>query len=160
MKIWTRASFSVVGDFHRCIISQLFPLKKFKRMVSRDEYYFDDPIFEHFFVEKVKTKSFCMLLGIINLFWSFILFMKLLRLSGSACGSKSCFEGRLWFQTLDTRQNLQITRKSHATFNTIFRINKCFQRSKQKLFIYFFSFTKQPKNFKNACACTDLLLIK
>jgi hypothetical protein len=48
--------------------------------------------------------------------------------------------------------------KFDAAYGTILRISKCFQRSKQKLYIYFFP--SQAKSLKTICASsqsTDLV---
>jgi hypothetical protein len=46
---------------------------------------------------------------------------------------------------------------SDAASGTMFRINKCFQRSKKKLSIYF-SFKMTAKNFNSRLHNTDLIL--
>jgi hypothetical protein len=44
------------------------------------------------------------------------------------------------------------------TARTIFRINECFQRSKEKLFEFFFFFPIQPKNFETIYSFTGVLI--
>ncbi len=81
--------------------------------------------------------------------------------------NSSCSESRMWsLKMLTDRhcmysvENRPMRENIYEDLGTIFRIGRCFQRNKQKLYIYFSLEQGRLKIYKAICACiesTDLI---
>ncbi len=79
-------------------------------------------------------------------------------------------ESRLWslklflkrestLEKIDKWEQRKARTEILCSFRSIFRISKCFRRSKQKLYIYFSLEHRTRQDFKTICACTESTLV-